>query len=118
MTDDFKKARDEYLNKVLHYTNRSFVKAGCNWAYEWLIDNLLCPELDKQAALSYALGKGCKLEALTKEAEALASALDDLYETAKMDVGLDDFQVNQNDGSAIGDAKKSLTRWRKFKGEG
>ena len=40
MTEEFKKARDEFVEKQLTFMNKEYTKKGADWAYNWCIVNL------------------------------------------------------------------------------
>lgn len=106
MTDDFKKARDDMQSRLCEYEHgldatrawQGFV-LGSNWAYGWLQ-----PRWTKSFERNHAEIDRLteKLEALTKEAGALAEAI---------------HKEQSNFGLAPG-LMDALARWRKSKGGG
>lgn len=117
MTDEFKKARDEtcldwLLSGDVPLELHTAFDKGADWAYEWLVENMEVMQKFYNADEELVKSRQ-ELEALTKEAEALAEALE-FYEK---DGGMVFSEYFDGPGWQPKNAREALTRWRKFRGE-
>lgn len=136
MNEEFKKARDEaciilegcneegesyyivdnedlfssWVEEGSEYFQSGF-KAGADWAYEWL-----APSIKAQDVFNENCNQ--KLEALTKEADALANALADLENSWVGSPTCGALWQFTELHEVLTEAKRVLCSYRKFRGEG
>ena len=120
MTDDFKKALNEYHYCGMNIDEKQGFKMGADFAYEWcqkklhiMSEQLKNAKADREEAIFESDERLKELNLLRAEAEALASALDWIQAGVS---GM--FNDDDNNSQCVFDrADHALQRWRKFRGE-
>lgn len=116
MTPEFKKARDEAAPYYSYSARHEFWIQGADWAYEWLKSryNFMAGMIKEMESETDDMEH--KLEALTREAEALAKALERsryMLNTVALETSHPErFKLREQAGEVT---RKALARWKKFK---